>query len=96
MLIRENHELKGIPVDKESISKEMPKQPAPGGKAYESSDVLKADKKTNSGIPTYPKDKQVPGRLYDEKGREYIIKNGKKCFVVRKKVPAKRRRKSPE
>lgn len=95
MLIRENHELKGIPVDKESISKEMPKQPAPGGKAEGSKDVLHADKKTNSGIPTYPKDRQVPGRLYDEKGREYIIKNGRKCFVVRKKVAVKKK-KSPE
>ena len=95
MLIRENHELKGIPVDNKDISKNMPKQPAPGGKADESEDVINADKKTNSGVPTYPKDKQVPGRLYDEHGREYIIKNGKKCFIVRKKVPAKKKE-SPE
>ena len=91
MLIRENHELKGIPVDSKDISKKMPTPPAPKGKANESRDVIKADKKTNSGVPTYPKDKQVPGRMYDEKGREYIIKNGKKCFVVRKKVPAKKK-----
>ena len=95
MLIRENHELKGIPVDKEEIKKEMPKQPAPEGKADESKDVIKADRKTNSGVPTYPKDKQVPGRMYDEKGREYIIKNGKKCFIVRKKVPAKKKSEEP-
>ena len=81
MLIRENHELKGIPTAKT----DLPKPPAPPPKGTNDVAVVKADNKVkeNEG------QKQVPGRLYDKNGKEYIIKNGKKVYVVRKKVPAK-------
>ena len=79
MLIRENHELKGIPDDnKKPVA--LPTQPAPEPTATNNTAVAKADVKVN---PKHPE------RMYDEKGREYIYKNGKKVIIVRKKVSAK-------
>lgn len=83
MLMRENHELKGIPTSKI----DLPKPPAPPPKGTNDVAVVKADNKMKENGKE--EQKQVPGRLYDKNGKEYIIKNGKKVYIVRKKVPAK-------